>query len=314
MIWFKNVLFYALNRDVLPAAETLETQLAAQRFTPCAHLDMQAIGWTSPLPVKEGDAALSHAANGHILLCARMEEKLLPAAVVKQKWQEQIAAREAEQGKKLSGSEKASLKDEIIHTLLPRAFSRFSQIYVWIDSRKQRIMVDTASRKKAETVLALLRKTLGSLPVTPFSGTPPLEVTLTRWLRSGDLPAGLTLQDEAELQALPEGEGILRCKKQDLQQDEIRAHLEAGKQVTQLALDWQEQIQCVLTHEGALKRLKWAEALRNENDDIRKEDAAQRFDADFALMTAALSDLIDLLLDTLCAAPQHAEQAEALPA
>jgi recombination associated protein RdgC len=47
----------------------------------------------------------------------------------------------------------------VLHSLLPRAFSRFSQTMMWIDTVNGLIMVDCASAKKAEDTLALLRKT-----------------------------------------------------------------------------------------------------------------------------------------------------------
>ena len=46
-----------------------------------------------------------------------------------------------------------------------------------------------------------------------------------------------------------------------------------------------------------LKRLKFADTVREKNADILKEDYAQRFDADFVLMTGILSKLTENLLD-----------------
>ena len=46
-----------------------------------------------------------------------------------------------------------------------------------------------------------------------------------------------------------------------------------------------------------IKRLKFADTVREKNDDILKEDFAQRFDADFVLMTGILAKLTENLLD-----------------
>ena len=44
----------------------------------------------------------------------------------------------------------------------------------------------------------------------------------------------------------------------------------------------------MLNEEAVLSRLKFADEIREKNDDILKEDIAQRFDADFLLMTEEL--------------------------
>ncbi|EHD22772.1 MULTISPECIES: recombination-associated protein RdgC [Brenneria] len=297
MLWFKNLMIYRLNRDVVLSADEMEKQLSAFAFTPCGSQDMMKSGWASPMGSHSD--ALTHAVNGQIVICARKEEKILPSPVIKQALQAKIERLEAEQHRKLKKTEKDALKDEVLHSLLPRAFSRFSQIWLWIDTVNGLIMVDAASAKKAEDTLALLRKTLGSLPVVPLTMENPIELTLTEWVRSGTPPAGFALQDEAELKAILEDGGVIRCKKQDLVSDEIAVHIEAGKLVTKLALDWQERVQLVLSDDGSLKRLKFSDTLREQNDDIDRDDFAQRFDADFILMTAELAALIANLIEAL---------------
>ncbi|QDY41164.1 recombination-associated protein RdgC [Candidatus Pantoea soli] len=297
MLWFKNMMVYRLNRDIPLSADDLEKQLDAFTFSPCGSQDMAATGWVSPMGNRSD--ALTHVINGQIVICARTEQKILPSPVVKQALEAKIEKLEAEQSRKLKKTEKDSLKDEVLHSLLPRAFSRFSQTFMWIDTVNNLIIVDCASAKKAEDTLALLRKSLGSLPVVPLTLENPIELTLTEWVRSGELPAGFTLMDEAELKAILEDGGVIRCKKQDLISDEIATHIEAGKVVTKLALDWQERIQFVIADDASVKRLKFSDTLREQNDDIDRDDFAQRFDADFILMTSELAALIGNLTEAL---------------
>ena len=297
MLWFKNLMVYRLSRDVSLRAEEMEKQLASMTFTPCGSQDMAKMGWVPPMGSHSD--ALTHTANGQIIICARKEEKILPSPVIKQALEAKIFKLEAEQGRKLKKTEKDSLKDEVLHSLLPRAFSRFSQTMMWIDTVNDLIMVDCASAKKAEDTLALLRKSLGSLPVVPLTMENPIELTLTEWVRSGTTAQGFQLLDEAELKAILEDGGVIRAKKQDLVCDEIAVHIEAGKLVTKLALDWQQRIQFVMCDDGSIKRLKFSDELRDQNEDIDREDYAQRFDADFILRTGELAALIQNLVEGL---------------
>ncbi|WJD88882.1 recombination-associated protein RdgC [Serratia marcescens] len=297
MLWFKNLMVYRLSREVALNADEMEKQLSAFAFTPCGSQDMAKTGWVSPMGSHSD--ALTHAVNGQIVICARKEEKILPSPVIKQELQAKIERLEAEQHRKLKKTEKDALKDEVLHSLLPRAFSRFNQTFMWIDTVNDLIMVDAASAKRAEDTLALLRKSLGSLPVVPLTMESPIELTLTEWVRSGEMPAGFAIQDEAELKAILEEGGVIRCKKQNLISDEIAVHIEAGKLVTKLAVDWQERIQLMLSDDGSLKRLKFVDTLREQNDDIDRDDFAQRFDADFILMTSELAALIKNTIEAL---------------
>lgn len=89
--------------------------------------------------------------------------------------------------KTLSRKPGAVQKDEVLHSLLPRAFSKFSVIQAIYDGSTKRIYIN-ASARQAEDMLALMRKSLGSLPVVPLSVENPIELTLTDWVRDGSAP------------------------------------------------------------------------------------------------------------------------------
>lgn len=296
-MWFKNLQIYRFTRPFDLAIEELETQLEALPFTPCDSQEQAKFGWVSPLG-KQGQA-LTHIADEQILICAKKEEKMLPGSVVNDMVAEKAETLEIEYGRALKKKEKDAIKEEIIVDLLPRAFSRFQQTFAWINPKDGFIAVDASSAKRAEDMLALLRKSIGSLPVVPLAMTTPPELTLTEWLKEGAAATGFALEDEAELRSALEHGGIIRAKQQDLLSEEIKVHLEADKLVTKLALNWAETVSFILSDDMSVKRLKFSEELREQNDDVTSEDAAARFDADFALVTGELSRFVPDLIAAL---------------
>lgn len=61
---------------------------------------------------------------------------------------------ENEQSRKLKKSEKNTLKDEVLHSLLPRAFTRKSLSRILIDRDNYLVFVEASSARKAEEMLA----------------------------------------------------------------------------------------------------------------------------------------------------------------
>lgn len=298
MNFFKNAIIYRISNPMSLMAQlaTIEQQLLPFQFTPCGSQDTARTGW---VPATAFSQTLAHQANGQYLLTLQRQEKILPGPVIKQELNARIAKLESEQGRKLKKTEKDSLKDEVLQSLLPRAFTKDSRTQLWIDVMNGLIIVDASSARKAEDALALLRKSLGSLPVIPLTIENPVELTMTEWVRSGNAPAGFAIGDAAELKAILADGGIAKVKKQDLISDEIKTHIEAGKVVTKLALDWQQRVTFTLTDDAILTRLKFCDELIEQNDDIDREDVLARFDADFTLMTGELQALIKQLVTAL---------------
>ncbi|HHL5304594.1 TPA: recombination-associated protein RdgC [Escherichia coli] len=290
---FKNIFIYRLSREVNWDTAEVNAALSKFVFTPCGSQDMAKAGWTPIL----GDN-LTHEYQGFLLMQHKREEKILPSQVLKEELQKKILKLEEEQDRKLKKTEKDSLKDEVLHSLLPRAFTRKSLAKILIDRSNHLVFVEASSAKKAEDQLALLRKSLGSLPVIPFTPREPLEITMTEWFKNG-FPAGFTAGEDATLKGLLDNGGAVRCNKVDLQSDEIMSHIEAGKVATTVAINWMDRASFRVNDDMSIKALTFCDDLYYQNDDIDREDVAQRFDADFVLFTGELSALFNALVEAI---------------
>ncbi|TGD72696.1 recombination-associated protein RdgC [Mangrovimicrobium sediminis] len=288
-MWFKNVRAYRLTSPFELSPEQVAAQLEPRVFQPCAKSQALSLGWVPPLG---GDTeALTHAAGGRILLKLKREEKLLPSTVVREQLEQKIAGIEEEQARKVYRKERLTLKDEIIQDCLPRAFTRSNAVYAYIDTKAGWIFVDAGSAARAEELLNLLRECLGNFPVVLPQVNQSPAACMTGWLAHRNLPDDFTLAEECELREPGEEGGVVRCRGVDLLSEEVEIHLNAGKQVVRLALDWEERVSLVLAEDLCLRRLKFSDELMKENEDIPEADDAARLDADFALMSDAVTAL-----------------------
>jgi recombination associated protein RdgC len=297
-MWFRNARVFRLTKPFDISAEELEEKLSADAFKPCGPQETARQGWVPPLG-KHGEL-LVHSANGYHLIALRKEEKILPGPVIKDAVEDKAEAIEIEEGRKVRRKEKEEIKEQVMLEMLPRAFSRNRRSFAYLAPAEGLLVVDAGSAKQAEDLASTLRTSLGSLPVRP----PALEqspiFTFTGWLNETiDLPGMVVLGDECELKDPAEDGGVVRCKGLNLKADEIRNHLEAGMEVTKLALTWDDNVSFILDEEMGIRRLKFGETLQDQLDDVDVDDAVAKFDAAFTLMTLELSKLIPGLLEAM---------------
>ncbi len=290
---FKNAHLYRLEEPSAIDMDGLEGRLSEHRFRPCGPLQAASLGWHPPLG--EQTRALSHAGNGCSALCARRQERLLPAAVVGEALDERVADLETREARTIGRRERRQLREEVLLDMLPRAFTRSRQIHAYLDLVAGWMVVDAASEKGAEELVELLRETLGSFPVRPPRPRNPPVALMTRWVATGEIPDGLELGDACELRDPRDERALVRCSGQDLDGEEIATHLRAGKEVVKLALHWREQLEFLLQEDLSLRRLRFADTLLDEALEPDIEDEAARFDAEFAIMVLQLRELIAYL-------------------
>lgn len=296
-MWFKNLMIYTFTDELKFDSESLEKHLENGAFTPCNSQELSSYGWTSPMG-KHGET-LHHASNGFILLCAKKEERILPASVVKDFVSERVQTIEDEQGRKVRKKEREEIKEDVLMELTPKAFTRASTTYGMIMPEQGYLIVDCGSAKKADDFTGYLRKTIGSLPVKPVTVKDAPVALFTAWLDGKmDPPADIAIGEECELNASEDSGGVVRCSKQPLlDSEEIRTHLKAGKFVVKLALEWQDSLTFVLDNEMAVKKLRFGDTLMEQAAEDGSDNAAAEFDAQFTLQSLEFAKFLPRLME-----------------
>lgn len=293
-MWFKNLTLFRFIEPFTLSTPELARQLEQAAFRGCGSYELLSQGWVPPLGRRATEHV--HPVGGRLLVCLQTEEKVLPAAVVKELVAEKVAAIEDQEMRRVFRKEKARFQEEIFQELLPQAFTRNRRSYAYIDPGTHWLVVDSASRKTVDELTKALRRTLGSLPVRPLQVATAPSAVLTEWIATGEIPASLTLEDECELRDAGEQGGVVRCKGQDLTGEEIQAHLKAGKQVTRLGLNWNERIAFLLEEDFRLRRLRFLDLVQQPVDSIKADTAEAQSDAEFILMTEQLAEFLPHLL------------------
>ena len=224
------------------------------------------------------------------LFALQREERLLPASVIRSEVNSRIQEIQAGQGRRVQRKERLDIVDEVTQDLMPRAFTKSQHLEALINDREGWVWVNTASAARAEELLSLLREGLGNLPVViPDTQKSPV-VVMSQWLLNGGLPEGLSLGGDVDLEDPQEEGGVVRVRGMYLESDEIKRHIESGKQAVRLALSWQDQIDFVVDKDLGLRRIRFSDELKGVNEELH-EDLLARRDADCLLMGETLSNL-----------------------
>jgi len=291
-MWLKNIQLYRLPKQWDMSADRLAEQFDRLRFQSCGSQDLSSQGWA---PVV--NESLVHSVGGQWLIALGIEQRLLPAAVIRQEVETRAASCEAEQGFKLGRKQLRELKESVMQELLPRAFTRRRKAYAWIDPKNGWLAIDASSRSAAEPFIEALHKAIDELPLKLLNTERSPSAAMTDWLAGNEAPSGFTIDQDAELRAVSDDSIAVRYMHHDLAGEEIRDHIAAGKQANKLALTFDDRISFILTDKFEIKRVQPLDTLIKAEGDAKTRE--EQFDSDFALMTGELGKLFPALLDAL---------------
>lgn len=292
---FKNVLAYRIsNIDALPDLAKLEEALKAHVFHRCEPTQQYSAGFISP---RGGEFdPLVESFNGEIILKVSTERRVVPGSAVRQKVDEMAAEIERTQGRKPGRKEKAALKEEALLTLLPRAFSKFSSNFLWIDRKNSLLVLDVGSPRAAEAVVGPLVEALATAEVlvqlAPVNTQLSPGAVMADWLSTQEGPENFSLDREVELKSMDEDKATVRYANHNLVLEEIVNHIAEGKRPTRLAMTWEDRLSFILTDVLTVKKVQTLRA----SADMSTEEG---FDADVAIATGELREFFPALFAML---------------
>lgn len=237
MAFFRNLTLFRFPAGLIGAGDELADALQGRPLRPIGPMESFTAGFVPPF-----GEAIVHADGDAVLFCLATTEKILPPAVIRDELARRVKEIREREDRSVGARERKRLREEIVDEFLPRAFTRTRRIRAYVDTERGWMVVDTASRKDAESLLHQLREALGSFPVTPPTPAERPSEVLTAWLRTcdpasdGDICHDWDLGYGCELRERCEDGAIVRARRQDLGSAAILKHLQDGLEVTALDL------------------------------------------------------------------------------
>lgn len=295
---FKNLTVYRIGPDWAGSATDIEAALDKERFVECGATQQKSSGWVEPRG--EAHAPLAEVVDGHILLKLMTEQRVVPGSVVKRRTDEIAEQMEKATGRKPGKKIMKELKEQALQELLPMAFTKQSVTRVWLAPKQRLLMVDSGSQAKAEEVVTMLVKALDGLALTLVQTEMSPSVAMAHWLGTGEAPYQFTIDRECELKSTDEMKSVVRYARHDLDTEEVRQHIVSGKVPTRVAMTWRDRVSFMLTESMQLKKVAFLDVVfEGPMAAAGKVDKGEAFDADAAIATGELIELIPDLFEAL---------------
>ena len=294
---FKNLIVYRIAAGWSVSAAQMEASLEKARFVECGATQPLSVGWIEPRGVAHGP--LAEVVAGQLLLKLATEQKVLPGTVVKRRVDEMAAQIEKTTGRKPGKKQKKELKEDAVLELLPQAFTKQAAIKVWIDAKHMLLLIDASSPARADEVVTLLVKCFDGISISHLATVESAAVAMTRWLATGEPPRAFTVDRECELKSADEMKSVVRYARHPLDTDEVRRYVAEGKLPTKLALTWQGRVSFLLTDAMQIKKIAFLDGVLDGNRQGAKPGKDEAFDADAAIATGELRQLIPDLIEAL---------------
>lgn len=293
---FKQVRVYRLSANSYPAA-AVESALTKSRFVACGATQKKSVGWIPP----RGNAHDPYLENigGEWILRLQVESKSVPASALRDAVEQKCRDIESREGRKPGKKEKREIKEAAELELLPRAFSRTNNTFIWIDRARGLLFLGSTSKGMCDEIVSQIIENLHSvltdLVISPLDTNLAPGTAMTNWLLEYDAPANFDLERSLALYALDESKASIKYDRHSLDVEAVREHLKQGMRPKQMAMGWDRKMSFVLAEDLAIKKI----ALIDAGEEGSTESGVDSFDTDVSIMTSTLGAMLPDLVDAL---------------
>tara|TARA_R110001599_G_scaffold64576_6_gene181813 strand:- start:7951 stop:8847 length:897 start_codon:yes stop_codon:yes gene_type:complete len=286
-MWFKNAQIFQLKDTELLDTNELINKIPEFPLKECGSQEEFSFGW---LPLIRNSEQWSLASDHCLLFRAGKEEKVLPSAVVREELEAKVAEIELIEGRKVGRKEQSDMKEELVFTLRPKAFSKRTDIWAYIDLKAKILVLNSTNASMTEQLFKHLQTTLGSFPMTPLQAQVSPSSLMTDWLVKNEVPASLETGDECEIQDASEDKATIRFKSLEPLSEDVTRHLQQGMAVKNLALRWSDKLSFVLHDDLTLRKIKFDDALKEAAFNDSQGGGLSDMDANFSLMSLTMRE------------------------
>ncbi len=256
---FKNIIIYKFNEPFTLTEEQFTTAIAEYPLRECLEQEVVSFGW---LPAfSQGENFVEKMNNAYFIRLGMNIKKLSRKAIATE-----IERRAREHGiDLLDRARYKELEETVTQVFIKKAYPEQSSMMAYIDLEKGWLVVDAATEKESSLLTAVLRKSLGSLPVVGYAPQVDMPTIMTDWVRQGHINDSFGLLDEVEMKELNKDEGgTARYKGIPLDSKEIELNLEEGWSVTRVGLSHEDIVTFSLGQDFIFKRLRYLDQFQEK--------------------------------------------------
>lgn len=293
-MWFKNIFAFKLNEEQYDDKE-FQGQLEDKQIKPCGKNDLESFGWC---PIFDDEEELYQKVSGAYVLKYKHEKKNIPNKVVQERLKKKIKEHIKESGQKPNREEKDNFKEAIVLEMAQTAFIESSYINGYLDFKNKYLIIDTSSAKSADAFLSLLRESVGSIDVDILEPDFDPADKMTEWLSEGSATDPFELEEGCVLKDTMGLGSKITADKHALDVEEIQKHIEEGKRVEELDLNWHERVNFRLCSDFKIKKIKFQDVV-NESVEEELGESDDQYAVYSASMYIMIEDFAEMLTDLL---------------